>query len=129
MHGTWLLTGSEEAVVCLKDPAAPLGRPCVAGQVPAGQLPSFHVLTHRASDCFLVSLHVLACVGTQTAGCLWKGPWPVTGLRLSRFTPFKLALSLFGIHVLPSQSGFCRAARRPAQMWRATGFPVSPYPM
>lgn len=88
MRGTWLLTGSEEAAVCLKGPAAPLGPPCAAGQVPAGQLPSFHVLTHRPVTVFLLVYMCLPCVGTQTAVFLWDGPWPVTGLRLSRFTTF-----------------------------------------
>lgn len=105
MRGTWLLTGSEEAAVCLKGPAAPLGPPCAAGQVPAGQLPSFHVLTHRASDCFLVSLHVLALRGytdsSVPVGRALACHWP-QALTLHHFLSWHyLSLAYMSFH--PSQ--------------------------
>lgn len=90
MHRTWLMTGSEAAAVCLKDPAAP---------------PSESTLCGWTGSCRAAPKLPCAClVGTQTAGRLWKGPWPVTRLRLSCFPTFKLVLPFLGRHVPPSQS-------------------------
>lgn len=78
MHRTWLMTGSEAAAVCLKDPAAP---------------PSESTLCGWTGSCRAAPKLPCAClVGTQTAGACGRGP----GLSLA-----------LGSHAFPLLSWYC----------------------